>query len=113
MDPHQEAVRGLNDIEHYLYRQAHMTAARRRVAAFLAYVPELTGEQKVRIERWYLEEQRYIARMVTGHITAALETAQERHDQRFGRWLRGTRTSMIVITLIMGLVVAVVLGSTR
>lgn len=113
MDAREEAARGLNEIEHFLYRQAHMAAARRRVAALLAHVPELTGEQKVRIERWYLEEQRHVARMVTGHIDNAIETEQKKHDQRLGRWLRGTRTSMIFITVTLALVVAVVLGSAR
>ncbi|MFD7436075.1 hypothetical protein [Streptomyces sp. NPDC059861] len=113
MDAREEAARGLIDMEHFLYRQAHMAAARRRVAAFLAYVPELTLEQRVRIERWYVEEQRHVARMVTGHITNALEAAQEEHELRLGRWLRGTRTSMILISLTMVLVVAVILGSLR
>ncbi|MGW1540055.1 hypothetical protein ACWCPM_07285 [Streptomyces sp. NPDC002309] len=113
MDAREDAARGLLEIEHFLYRQAHMAAARRRVAALLAHVPELTGEQRARIEQWYLEEQRYVARMVTGHITDALEAEQEKHDLRFGRWLRGTRASMILITSIMMLAVVVVLKSSR
>jgi hypothetical protein len=63
------------------------------------------------IERWYFEEQRYVARMVTEHIAGSINVVEEQHHIRFGRWLRGTLTAMVLITLAMGLCVAVVLGT--
>ncbi len=111
MDANEEAARGLTDIEEFLYREAHLAAARRRVADFTARAPGLTQEQKMDIERWYFEEQRYVARMVTQHIADTINVVEEQHQIRFGRWLRGTLTAMVLITLAMGLCVAVVLGT--
>jgi hypothetical protein len=111
MDPSEEAARGLTDIETYLYRQAHLQAARQRVADFTARAPGLSQEQKTDIERWYLEEQIYVARMVTEHIADSISVVDEQHHVRFGRRLRGTLTAMVVITVAMTLFVAVILGT--
>ncbi|MEU5599974.1 hypothetical protein [Streptomyces sp. NPDC020298] len=112
MDPSKEAERGLTDIETYLYREAHLHAARQRVAAFTARAPWLTLEQKTDIERWYLDEQKYVARMVTEHISDRIGLAQEQHQVRFRHWLRGTAIAMALITAAM-LCVAVMLGTLR
>ncbi|WP_416980943.1 hypothetical protein [Streptomyces sp. T028] len=111
MDTSEEAARGLSDIEGFLYQEAHLAAARRRVADFTTRAPGLTREQKADIERWYLEEQRYVARMVTEHIAACIDVVKEQQHIRFGRWLRGTLTAMVLITMALGLCVTVVLGS--
>ncbi|MER6536815.1 hypothetical protein ACWDE0_18685 [Streptomyces sp. 900105755] len=110
MDTSEEAARGLTDIQDFLYQQAHLRAARRRVAAFVAREPGLTREQKADIERWYLQEQAYVAHMVTEHIATSVSAVEQRHHARFGRWLRGTLTAMLLITAAMALCVAVVLA---
>src|SRR4051812_47984704 len=110
MDASEEAARGLTDIETFLYREAHLQAARQRVADFTTRAPGLSQEQKMDVERWYLDEQRYVARMVTKHIAARISVVEEQHHVRFGRWLRGTLTAMALITVAM-LCVAVILGT--
>ncbi|MFJ9714273.1 hypothetical protein [Streptomyces sp. NPDC101234] len=110
MDASREAERGLTDIETYLYREAHLQAARRRVAAFTARASGLTQVQKTDIERWYLDEQKYVARMVTEHISDRISVVEERHHVRFRHWLRGTAIAMALITAAM-LCVAVMLGT--
>ncbi|MFJ3307160.1 hypothetical protein ACIPSA_29420 [Streptomyces sp. NPDC086549] len=110
MDASKEVARGLTDIETYLYREAHLQAARRRVAAFTARAPGLTQEQRTDIERWYLDEQKYVARMVTEHVADRISVVEEQHHVRFGRWLRGTAIAMALITAAM-LCVAVILGT--
>ncbi|MEU9289926.1 hypothetical protein AB0D57_36050 [Streptomyces sp. NPDC048275] len=99
MDASEEAARGLTDIETFLYREAHLQAAHRRVADFTARGLGLTQEQKTDIERWYLEEQRYVAHMVTEYIADRISVVEEQHHIRFGRWLRGTLTAMVLITV--------------
>ncbi|MFD5572561.1 hypothetical protein [Streptomyces cadmiisoli] len=101
MDARQEAARGLTDIENFLYREAHLKAAHRRVSEFVAGVRGLNPEQKSDIERWYLDEQRHVARMVTDHIADSISVVEEQHHVRFGRWLRGTMLSMALITTMM------------
>ncbi|WP_217551821.1 hypothetical protein [Streptomyces sp. GbtcB6] len=110
MDASKEAERGLTDIEMHLYREAHLHAARQRVAAFTARASGLTQGQKTDIERWYLDEQKYVARMVTEHISDRISLAEEQHHVRFGHWLRGTATAMALITAAM-LCAAVLLGT--
>jgi hypothetical protein len=110
MDTSEEAARGLTDIQDFLYQQAHLRAARQRVADFTAQEPGLTREQRTDIERWYLEEQTHVARMVTDHIAASISEVEQRHRVRFGHWLRGTLTAMILITAAMALCVTVVLA---
>ncbi|MEU2422039.1 hypothetical protein ABZ619_13600 [Streptomyces sp. NPDC007851] len=112
MDTSEEAARGLTDIQDFLYQQAHLRAARRRVAEFTAHEPGLTPVQKADIERWYLAEQTYVARLVTDHIAASVSAAEQRHHARFGHWLRGTLTAMILITVAMGLCLTAVLAGT-
>ncbi|MGY6019816.1 hypothetical protein [Streptomyces spinosirectus] len=98
MDAGKEAARGLNDIEDFLYRKAHLNAAHQRVDEFTARTEGLTRGQKMDIERWYLEEQAYVARMVTDHIAARVDEMEAQHRARLGRWLRGSLIGMAVIT---------------
>ncbi|MET8329447.1 hypothetical protein [Streptomyces sp. NPDC005181] len=112
MDASEEAARGLTDLEAFLYWEAHVQAAHRHVAEFTARAPGLTQEQKMAVERWYLEEQRHVARTVTEHIADSISVVKEQHHIRFGRWLRGTLTAMVLITVAMiGLCVAVIVGT--
>jgi hypothetical protein len=111
MNTEKQAARGLVDIEAYLYREAHLGAARRRVAAFTAKTDGLTYEQKRDIELWYLEEQEHVARMVTKHIADSVGAAEAAYHIRFGRWLRGTLIAMAVITVVTFVCTAVVVGS--
>jgi len=111
MDMSKQAARGLVDIEAYLYQQAHVSAARQRLAYFTQQTDGLTHEQKEDIERWYLAEQRYVAHMVTEHIAESITTAREEHRIRFGRWLRGTLIAMILITTIVIVGTTVVVGT--
>ncbi|MBT2408983.1 hypothetical protein J7I94_00160 [Streptomyces sp. ISL-12] len=112
MNTEKQAARGLVDIEAYLHQEAHLGAARRRVTAFTARTDGLTQEQRRDIESWYLDEQRYVARMVTQHIADRLDAADAAHRVRFARWLRGTMIAMTVITLVTFVGTAVVVGST-
>ncbi len=98
MDISQEAARGLTDIESFLYRQAHLRAARQRVLGFTARMRELSPEQKADIEVWYIEEQIYVAGMVTRHIADRVSAAEERYRRRFGHWLRGALSAAILLT---------------
>lgn len=111
MDASEEAARGLTDIETFLYREAYLRSARQRVTAFTAREPGLTREQRLDIERWYVGEQRHVARMVTDHIAERIHVVEKQHHVRFGRWLRGTLTAMVLITVAMGLCLAAVLGT--
>ncbi|MBG7699189.1 hypothetical protein HCJ76_14145 [Streptomyces sp. MC1] len=111
MNMNRQAARGLVDIEAYLYREAHLSAARRRVTAFTARTDGLTHEQKRDIELWYLQEQKYVARMVTKYIADSVGAAEAANNVRFGRWLRGTLIAMAVITLVTFVCTAVVVGS--
>lgn len=111
MDAREEAARGLGDIETFLYREAHVGAAQRRVADFTARTEGLTPEQKRDIERWYLAEQTYVARMVTDHIAERVQAVEAQHHVRIRQWLRGTLIAMVLITVAMIACVAVVLAS--
>ncbi|MGW3629962.1 hypothetical protein ACWD7F_07345 [Streptomyces sp. NPDC005122] len=112
MDASEEAARGLNDIENFLFRESHLRAAHRRAADFTARVPGLTRQQRTEIEEWYVEEQQHVARMVTEHIADSISMVDKRHHIRFGRWLRGTLAAMALITAVMVVVsVALVVGA--
>lgn len=111
MDMAEQAARGLADIEAHLYREAHLSAARQRVAAFIAETEGLTHEQREEIELWYLDEQKYVARMVTEHIADSIGAAEAANNVRFGRWLRGTLIAMVMITVVTFVCTAVVVGS--
>ncbi|MFI1290881.1 hypothetical protein ACH4VM_20830 [Streptomyces sp. NPDC020792] len=111
MNTSKEAARGLADLQAYLYREAHLSAARRRVSAFTESTAGLTHGQKRDIEQWYLEEQKYVARMVTEHIADSVGAAEAEHHLRFGRWLRGTMLAMAVISLVTFVCTAVVVAS--
>jgi len=113
MAAREEAARGLPDIEGYLYREAHMGATHRRVAALTARVEGLTPEQKRDIGRWYVDEQRHVARMVTDHIAERVDAMEAQHQVRIRQWLRGTLIAMVLITLAMTACVVVILGSSR
>ncbi|WP_105969009.1 hypothetical protein [Streptomyces geranii] len=109
MDAREEAARGLTDIETFLYREAHLHAAHQRVADFVGREPGLTPEQRTHIERWYLDEQTYVARMVTDHIADSIGAVHAQHRVRLGRWLRGTMIAMALITTVLvGLCVVIV-----
>ncbi|MEU6388001.1 hypothetical protein [Streptomyces sp. NPDC046939] len=111
MNTGEQAARGLADIEAYLFREARLSAARRRVAAFIASTEGLTYEQRRDIEEWYLEEQIYVARMVTEHIAETVNAAEAAHHARFTRWLRGTLFAMAVTVALTFACTAVVVGS--
>ncbi|WP_329528400.1 hypothetical protein [Streptomyces sp. NBC_01462] len=111
MNTNEQAARGLVDIEAYLYRAAHLGAARQRVAAFTARTDGLTHEQRRAIELWYLDEQVGVARMVTDHIADSVGAAEAANRIRFRRWLRGTLISMVVITMVTFVCTAMVVGS--
>ncbi|WP_394428140.1 hypothetical protein [Streptomyces sp. SGAir0957] len=111
MNTGEQASRGLADIEAYLYREARLSSARRRVAAFIERTEGLTYEQRRDIEEWYLDEQIYVARMVTEHIAESVDAAEEAHHTRFARWLRGTLCAMVVTVVVTFVCTAVVVGS--
>ncbi|MCW1099311.1 hypothetical protein OJ963_36470 [Streptomyces sp. RS2] len=111
MNTSKQAARGLADIQAFLYREAHLSAARRRVSAFTARAGGLTQGQRRDLERWYLEEQKYVARMVTEHIAERIGAMEAAHRLRFGRWLRGTMIAMTGIGLTIFVCTAVVVGS--
>ncbi|MEW2425631.1 hypothetical protein ACIP96_20775 [Streptomyces nigra] len=114
MDTDKEtAARGMADIEAYLYREAHLSAARRRLAAFMERADDLSAGHKRAVETWYLDEQRYVARMVTDHIADSISAVEEQHRIRFGRWLRGTLVAMTLITLLVIASTALVVGMMR
>jgi len=113
MDAREEAARGLTDIEGFLYQEAHMGAVHRRVADLTTRVEGLTPEQKRDIEQWYVDEQKYVARMVTDHIAERADAMEAQHHVRIRQWLRGTLTGMALITLAMSVCVVVILGSAR
>ncbi|WP_406440389.1 hypothetical protein OHB14_16125 [Streptomyces sp. NBC_01613] len=113
MDAREEAARGLTDIEGFLYREAHVEAAHRRVADFTARAEGLTPEQKQRIEQWYLDEQKYVARLVTDHIADRIDAAEEQHHIRIRHWLRGTLIAMVLITVAMIACVVVIVEASR
>lgn len=111
MDAREEAARGLSDIESFLYREAHLHAARQRVADFTARAPGLSAQQRTDIERWYLQEQRHVARMVTEHIADSISAVEAQHHLHIGRWRRATLTAMAAITMVMALCAAVIAGT--
>ena len=111
MNTGEEAARGLTDIETFLYRHAHLGAARRRLEVFTTGVQGLTREQRADIESWYLREQTYVAHLVTHHLADSIGELQRQHRARFTRWLRGTLTAMILVTVAMSVGVAVLLAS--
>ncbi|MBO1332476.1 hypothetical protein [Streptomyces sp. VRA16 Mangrove soil] len=100
MSTEEQAARGLVDIEAYLYREAHLSAARLRVAAFIAQSEGLTHRQKRDIEEWYLDEQKYVAGMVTQHIADSIAEADADHHRRFLRRLHQLLTAVAVLTLL-------------
>jgi hypothetical protein len=101
MDAREDITRGLQDIEKYLYREAHLRAAHRRVTDFTARMPGLTREQKRKIKSWYLNDQRNVASSVTEHIAESISATEQRHRTRFGGWLRGTLIAMSLITTVL------------
>lgn len=109
----QTAARGLVDIEAYLYREAHLSAARRRLADFTARADGFSPGQIRDLETWYLGEQRYVARMVTDHIANSISAVKDEHRIRFGRWLRGTLVAMTLITLVVIACAVLVVGLVR
>ncbi|CAM5444686.1 hypothetical protein GCM10010329_51030 [Streptomyces spiroverticillatus] len=100
MSMEEQATRGLADMEAYLYQEAHLSAARLRVAAFIAQSAELTHQQKRNIEEWYLDEQKYVAGMVTRHIVDSIAKADSAQRRRFLRWMRRLLIAMAILTLL-------------
>jgi len=113
MTAREEAARGLSEIEGFLYQEAHMGATYRRVADLTTRVEGLTPEQQRDIGKWYVDEQRHVARMVTDHIAERLDAMESRHQARIRHWLRGTLIAMVLVTLAMSAVVVVILESSR
>ncbi|MFI0240293.1 hypothetical protein [Streptomyces sp. NPDC016845] len=111
MNTGEQAARGLADMEAYLSREARLSAARQRVAAFIARTDGLTYEQRRDLEEWYLGEQIYVARMVTEHIAESVGAVEAAHHIRFARWLRGTLFAMVVTIVVTFVCTAVVVGS--
>ncbi|MFI1441647.1 hypothetical protein [Streptomyces fructofermentans] len=97
----QTAARGLTDIEAYLYREAHLGAARRRLAEFTARATDFSPGQKRELERWYLDEQRHVARMVIDHIADSISAVHKVRSNRVGRWLRGTLLAMTTVSAVL------------
>ena len=106
----QTTARGLIDIEAYLYREAHLSAARRRLAEFTARARDFSPGQQRDLERWHLDEQQYVARMVTDHIADSISAVEKAHRIRFGRWLRGTLMAMTLISVVLFVYAALVVG---
>ncbi|MFI6405538.1 hypothetical protein [Streptomyces sp. NPDC050548] len=113
MTAREEAARGLSEIEGFLYQEAHMGATYRRVADLTTRVEGLTPEQQRDIGKWYVDEQRHVARMVTDHIAERLDAMESRHQARIRHWLRGTLIAMVLVTLAMSAVVVVIVESAR
>ncbi|GAA3830055.1 hypothetical protein [Streptomyces chiangmaiensis] len=111
MDASEEAARGLSEIEDFLYREAHLQAAQRRVADFIARMPELTQEQTSDIEHWYVEEQTHVAQIVTQHIEDSISVAEAQFRTRMTQWRRGALAAVALLAVtMMGLCSAVILG---
>ncbi|MFJ3671140.1 hypothetical protein ACIPSE_32225 [Streptomyces sp. NPDC090106] len=100
MSTEEQAARGLADMEAYLYREAHLSGARLRVAAFVARSAELTHQQKRAIEDWYLDEQKCVAQMVTEHIADSIAAADSAHHRRFLRGMRRMLIAVAALTLL-------------
>ncbi|MFF5497889.1 hypothetical protein [Streptomyces aquilus] len=103
MSTEEQAARGLADLEAYLYQEAHLSAARLRVAAFLAQSDGLSHRQKRDIEEWYLDEQKYVAGTVTQHIAdsiAQADSARRRSSLQWIRWLLVAVTALTLLTFV-------------
>ncbi|WP_053851693.1 hypothetical protein [Streptomyces sp. NRRL B-24085] len=103
MSTEEQAARGLADLEAYLYQEAHLSAARLRVAAFPAQSAGLSHQQKRDIEEWYLDEQKYVAGTVTRHIAdsiAQADSARHRSSLRWMRWLLVAVTALTLLTFV-------------
>ncbi|MEU2782385.1 MULTISPECIES: hypothetical protein [Streptomyces] len=100
MSTEEQAARGLADLEAYLYQEAHLSAARLRVAAFLAQSAELSPRQKRDIEEWYLDEQKYVAGTVTQHIADSIAQADSARRRSALRWMRWLLVAVTVLTLL-------------
>ncbi|MFF4112776.1 hypothetical protein ACFY0P_04705 [Streptomyces sp. NPDC001714] len=112
MSTDEQAARGLADLEAYLYQEAHLSAARLRVAAFLAQSAGLSHRQKRDFEEWYLYEQKYVAGTVTQHIADSIAQAHSARHRSNLRWMLWLLIAVTVLTLLtfMG---TVLLVSTR
>ncbi|MCL6674010.1 hypothetical protein [Streptomyces panaciradicis] len=111
MSTDEQAAQGLADLEAYLYQEAHLSAARLRVAAFLAQSDGLSHRQKRDIEEWYLDEQRYVARTVTQHIADTITQADSARHRSFLRWMRGLLIAVTALTLLTFVGTVLLLGT--
>ncbi|MGW3099642.1 hypothetical protein ACWDCC_40065 [Streptomyces sp. NPDC001102] len=112
MSTDEQAARGLADLEAYLYQEAHLSAARLRVATFLAQSDGLSHRQKRDIEEWYLDEQKHVAGTVTQHIADSIAQADSARHRTFFRWMRWLLIVVTALTL-LNFVGTVLLVSTR
>ncbi|MFI0539673.1 hypothetical protein RKD19_008194 [Streptomyces canus] len=100
MSTDEQAARGLAELESYLCQEAHLGAARLRVAAFLAQSAGLSHRQKRDIEEWYLDEQKYVAATVTQHIADSIARADSARHRSFLRWMRWLLTGVTALALL-------------
>lgn len=101
MDAKDEVMRGLTDLEDYLYWDAYRRAAQDRAADFAARVPGLSEGQRADIEWWYVEEQIRASRTIADHVTDQIAMVEARHTERYTR-LR--RKACVALTLLAGVV---------
>ncbi|MFD7875272.1 hypothetical protein ACFV5G_14400 [Streptomyces sp. NPDC059766] len=95
------AARGLIDVKAYLYRQAHLGAARRRLAEFTARAADFSPGRKPDPERFHLDGQPDVARTVADHIVDGIRASEQMQRIRSGRWLRGTLMAMELIGVVL------------
>ncbi|RZB15409.1 hypothetical protein StrepF001_32195 [Streptomyces sp. F001] len=101
MDASDEAARGLTDIEGFLFWEAHRRTAQSRAATFAARVAGLSERQKAEIERWYVEEQVRVCRMMTQHITEHITAVEDHHAKRCTQLRRSAYLAATLITVMM------------
>ncbi|WP_351231550.1 hypothetical protein [Streptomyces sp. NPDC002133] len=112
MDASNEAACGLTDIEGFLYWEAHRSTAHGRAAELAARVTGLSEGQRAEIERWYVEEQMRVSRKMKQHITDHFTAVEGQFAERYAQLRRGIYVATTCITtLMLGLCIAIVLGT--
>ncbi|MGW1545035.1 hypothetical protein ACWCPM_33305 [Streptomyces sp. NPDC002309] len=104
MDASNEAARGLTDIEGYLYWEAYRRTAHRRATDLVGRVTGLNEQQKAEIEWWYVQEQLWVGRSMSQHLTDHITAVEDHHAKRYARLRRGVRgatalSTSLVLTL--------------
>ncbi|WP_409468811.1 hypothetical protein [Streptomyces sp. HC307] len=111
VDASDEAARGLTDIEGFLFWEAHRRTAQSRAAEFAARVAGLSEGQKAEIERWYVEEQIRVCRMVAHHITEHITAVEDHHAKRYARLRRSAyMATTLIIMMMLGLCSAMIIA---